>query len=193
MLKKIVVALIVIGAGLAGFIAMRPAEFQIVRSRTMAAPPEVVHAQVNDFRKWIAWSPWEKLDPAMTKEITGPPVGAGATYHWVGNKDVGEGRMTITESLPQSITIRLEFIKPWTATNTTTFQFVPSGAGTSVTWTMSGHNNFMAKAFGIFMSMDKMVGGDFEKGLASLDAVTTTAAKASASTPSEAVLVTQGR
>jgi hypothetical protein len=131
MLKKIAVVLVVIVAGLAAFIATRPSELRIARSRPVQAPPDVVYAYVSDFHKWPEWSPWEKLDPAMKREISGPPAGPGATYHWVGNDQVGEGRMTITDSrAPQSVTIRLEFIKPWTATNTTQFDFAPSGSGT---------------------------------------------------------------
>lgn len=182
MLKKIAVVLVVIVAGLAAFIATRPSEFRIARSRTVQAPPDVVYAYVSDFHKWPEWSPWEKLDPAMKKEISGPPAGPGATYHWAGNDQVGEGRMTITDSrAPQSVTIRLEFIKPWTATNTTQFDFAPSGSGTQVTWAMTGHNNFMAKAFGLFMDMEKMVGPDFKKGLADLDRATAAAARPPAS------------
>ena len=154
--------------------ATRPADFRIVRSRTVAAPPEVVHAYVNDFHKWPEWSPWEKLDPAMKREFSGAPAGHRARpTHWSGNDDVGEGRMTITDSrAAQSVTIRLEFLKPFAATNTTQFDFAPSGSGTNVTWAMTGHNNFMAKAFSAFMDMDKMVGADFEKGLAGLDTAT---------------------
>ena len=177
MLINIVVVLIVVLAALAGFIATRPGAFRISRSRTVAAPPQVVHPYVNDFHKWPEWSPWEKLDPDLKREFSGPPSGPGATYYWVGNDKVGEGRMTITDSRPpQSVTLRLEFIRPWTATNTTEFDFAPSGAGTNVTWTMTGHRNFMAKAFGLFMDMEKMVGPDFEKGLANLDAATAAAA-----------------
>lgn len=175
MFKKIAIVLALILAGAAAFVATRPADFRIVRSRTVAAPPDVVHAYVNDFHKWSEWSPWEKLDPAMKKEYSGAPAGTGAAYHWSGNSDVGEGHMTITDSRPaQSVTIRLEFLKPFAATNTTQFDFAPSGSGTQVTWAMNGHNNFIAKAFSAFMDMDKMVGGDFEKGLAGLDATTAT-------------------
>jgi uncharacterized protein YndB with AHSA1/START domain len=184
MLKKIAVVLILILAALAGFIATRPGEFRISRSRTLAAPPDVVYAYVNDFHNWPEWSPWDKLDPAMKKEIAGAPSGPGATYYWVGNDSVGEGRLTITDSrAPQSVTMRLEFIKPWTATNTALFDFAPNGSGTNVTWTMTGHNDFMAKAFGLFMDMDKMVGPDFEKGLANLDAATAMAVKPAAPAP----------
>jgi carbon monoxide dehydrogenase subunit G len=173
MLLTIAVVLIVVLGVFAAFVATRPGDFRISRSRTVAAPPAAVHAYVNDFHKWPEWSPWEKLDPAMKKEISGAPSGPGATYHWVGNNKVGEGRMTITDSRPpQSVTLRLEFIKPWTATNVTQFDIVPSGSGTNVTWAMTGHNNFMAKAFGVFMNLDKVVGTDFERGLASLDAAT---------------------
>jgi hypothetical protein len=183
MLKKVPVALVLILAALAGFIATRPSEFRITRSRTVAAPPDVVHAYVSDFTKWPEWSPWEKLDPGMRRELSGAPAGTGAEYHWSGNKEVGEGRMTITDSRPtQNVTIRLEFLKPWAATNTTQFDFAPSGTGTNVTWTMSGRKNFAAKAFCLFMDMDKMVGGDFERGLASLETATTTARRAAAGT-----------
>jgi len=147
MFKKIVIVLVVILAALAAFVATRPSDYRVVRSRTVAAPPEVVHAYVSDFHKWPEWSPWEKLDPAMKRDFSGAPSGTGAEYHWSGNSDVGEGQMTITDS----------------------------GAGTNVTWAMDGHNNFMAKAFSAFMDMDKMIGADFEKGLAGLDAATVAA------------------
>ncbi len=173
MLRKIFVGLAVGLAALAAYIATRPAHFSISRSRTLAAPPDVVHAHVNDFHKWPAWSPWEKRDPAMTREYSGAPAGPGASYGWKGNNDVGEGRMTITDSRPpQSVTIRLEFIRPFAATNTTQFDFAPSGPGTNVTWTMSGENNFLSKAFSVFMNMDSLIGADFEQGLANLETAT---------------------
>jgi carbon monoxide dehydrogenase subunit G len=184
MLKKIAIALVLILAALAAFIATRPAEFRIARSRRLAAPPDVVHAYVNDFHQWPAWSPWEKLDPAMKREHSGAPAGPGAVYYWSGNDQVGEGRMTMTDSRPpQSVTIRLEFLKPWAATNTTQFDFTPSGAGTNVTWAMTGHNNFMAKAFSVFMDMDELVGPDFERGLSNLDAAVAAKPAAPAATP----------
>jgi hypothetical protein len=162
---------------LAAVIATRPADFRISRARAIAAPPAALHAVVNDFHRWPEWSPWEKLDPGMTRELGGAAAGTGATYHWAGNNKAGEGRMTITDSRPpESVTIRLEFIRPWTATNVTQFDLVPSGNGTQVTWTMTGHNNFMAKAFGLFANLDKLVGTDFEKGLANLESATAGAA-----------------
>ena len=183
MFKRMAVVLLVVLAALAAFIASRPSDFRISRSRTLSAPPDVVYAYVNDFRKWPEWSPWEKLDPAIKRDHSGAPAGLGASYHWAGNDNVGEGRMTITDSKPgQAITIRLEFMKPWTATNTAQFHFVPSGSGTNVTWTMTGRNNFVAKAFHLFMDVEKMVGPEFEKGLASLDSVTAAVAAKRAKT-----------
>lgn len=183
-MKTIALVLVLILAGLAGFIATRPSAFLITRTRTLAAPPEVVHAYVNDFHKWTEWSPWEKVDPAMKREYSGAPAGAGASYYWLGNDQVGEGRMTITESrAPESVIIRLEFLKPFPATNTAEFFILDGGLGTEVTWSMTGHNNFMAKAIGLFMNMDKMVGGEFEKGLAELDAVTVAALPPAAALP----------
>ena len=135
----------------------------------MAAPPAEVFAHVNDFHKWADWSPWEKLDPAMKKTFSGAASGPGSVYEWTGNDQVGTGRMTLTDSTPSDlIRIKLEFLKPFEATNNTEFIFKPEGAGTKVTWNMAGNNNFMAKAAGLFMNMEKMVGGDFEKGLAQL-------------------------
>jgi hypothetical protein len=174
-LLTIAVSLVAILAALAAFIATRPAEFRIARSRTLAAPPGVAHAYVNDFHKWLEWSPWEGLDPTLKREFSGAPAGPGAIYHWAGNNKVGEGRMTILDApVPHSVSIRLEFIRPWTATNTAQFDFASSGSGTAATWSMTGHNNFIAKALGLFMNMDKMVGSDFEKGLANLDRATAT-------------------
>jgi hypothetical protein len=179
MLKKIGLGLLVVIALLAGVIALRPAEFRIARERTVSAPPAVVHRYVSDFHNWPQWSPWEKLDPQMKREHSGAAAGTGAVYSWSGNDQVGEGRMTITDSRePSSVTIRLEFLKPIEATNTTQFDFAPSGSGTRVTWAMTGHNNFLSKAFDLFVGMDKVVGADFEKGLAALDAATASAASA---------------
>lgn len=179
MFKKLLAVLLVALAGLAGFIASRPSGFRIARSRTLSAPPDVVYAHVSDFSKWPQWSPWEKLDPSMKKEIKGDPGTIGTSYYWLGNDQVGEGRMTITETRPPAgLTMRLEFLKPFAATNTALFEFAPNGTGTNVTWAMTGNNNFMMKAFGLFMDMDTMVGTDFEKGLASLDTLTAAAAAA---------------
>lgn len=162
----VIAALIVV---LVVVVSMRPTEFTVERKGTMRAAPETVHALVNNFHEWPKWSPWEKRDPNLKRDFSGPDAGTGAHYHWVGNNQVGEGRMTITESQTgKLIRIKLEFIKPFAGVNTTDFTFTPQDGGTLVTWTMKGNNNFMAKAMGLFMNMDKMIGGDFEKGLADM-------------------------
>jgi hypothetical protein len=155
-----------------GIVAMQPADFRITRKATMAAPPATVFAQVNDFHLWQEWSPWAKMDPAMKSTYGGAAAGTGANYSWVGNKQVGEGRMTILESNPNEfIRIQLEFLKPFKATNMAEFTFHPEGAHTAVTWSMLGKKGFLFKAFGLIMNMDKMVGNDFEKGLAAMKTI----------------------
>ena len=169
MLKKIGIAVGALVGLLLIVVATRPADFTVQRSAVIAAPAATVHALVNDFHRWADWSPWDKMDPAMKKTIEGPPSGPGAKYAWSGNDKVGEGRMTIVDSRPgASVEIKLEFLKPFAATNQTIFTFQPEGTGTRVQWTMNGHNDFMGKAFTLFMDMDGMVGPDFEKGLASM-------------------------
>jgi len=176
MIKKILLGIVVaVGVLVVVFVcivALQPSHYRVERSATINAPASVVFAQVNDFHKWGAWSPWANLDPAMKQSFEGAPAGTGAVYTWAGNNQVGEGRMTITNSHPNDlIKIKLEFIKPWAATNATDFMFKPQGNQTAVTWTMDGDNNFMGKAFGLFMNMDKMVGDDFQKGLAQMKSV----------------------
>ena len=169
MLTKILLVLAVVIVALCVFVATRPSAFHIERSAGIAAPPAVVFAQVNDFHRWDAWSPWAKMDPAMKVSYAGAPAGEGAAYSWIGNSQVGEGTMTITESKPADrITIRLEFLKPMAATNTATFTFKGDGPGTDVTWAMDGNNGFMGKAFSVFMNMDRMLGAYFEQGLAQM-------------------------
>jgi hypothetical protein len=178
MFKKILIGIAVIILVFLVVVALQPADFRITRSTTIAAPADVVFTQVNDFHKWDAWSPWAKLDPAMKQTYDGTPAGVGAIYSWVGNKDVGEGRMTITQSRPgELVGIKLEFLKPFAQVNNTEFALKPDGDKTAVTWSMNGTNNFMAKGFGLFMNLDKMVGGDFEKGLAQMKLVAEAAAK----------------
>ena len=156
-------------------VAMQPSDFRIERSATMRAPSIEPFAQVNEFQNWRAWSPWEKVDPALKRSYQGPRAGTGAVYAWQGNKDVGEGRMTITESRPgELVRIRLEFFKPFAANNTAEFSFKPSGDGTAVTWSMTGQNNFVSKAICLFVDMDKMVGGMFEQGLSQMKSLVET-------------------
>ena len=178
MLIKILVALAVIVLGFVGVVAMRPSEYRVARTATIAAPAPAVFAQVNDFPKWEAWNPWAKLDPAMKQAYAGAPAGIGAIYTWAGNSEVGEGRMTLTESRPSDLVrIRLEFLKPFATTSTAEFSFKPEGDHTAVTWSMTGKVNFMAKVVHLFMDMDRMIGGNFEKGLAQLKSVVEAAPK----------------
>jgi uncharacterized protein YndB with AHSA1/START domain len=164
-----------IAAAVVVFVAvatMQPAAFRVERRTVIAAPAAAVFGRVNALREWTAWSPWEKLDPALRRTYEGPAAGEGAVYSWAGNKKVGEGRMTIVESRPaELIRIKLEFLKPWQATNATEFVFTSDGGKTAVVWSMSGTKNAVMKAVCLFTSMDKMVGGDFERGLAQLKGV----------------------
>ena len=178
MLIKILIAVAVIVVVFIVVVAMQPSVFRVTRSTTMSAPAPAVFAQVNDFHKWEAWNPWGKIDPAMKQTYEGAPAGPGAIYTWVGNKNVGEGRMTLTESHPSDlIRIKLEFFKPFAGTNIAEFTFKPAGNQTAVTWSMTGKNNFMAKAIHLFMNMDKMIGGQFETGLAQMKSIVEAALK----------------
>src|SRR5215813_11498310 len=171
MLRKVVFALAAIILVVLVLIAIRPSTFRVERTTRIAAPPDVVFALVNDFHAWDRWSPWAKIDPGMKSEIGGTPTGAGtgATYHWSGNDKVGEGKMLITESRsPQSVAFRLDFIKPMASVNRTDFTFKPDGSGTRVDWVMTGPLDFMGKGMDLFVGMDRMIGPDFEKGLASM-------------------------
>lgn len=178
MLKKILIALVAIVVVFLVVVAMQPSDFRVARTATISAPAPAVFAQVNDFHNWEAWSPWAKLDPAAQNSFEGPSAGRGAIFRWAGNREVGEGSMTITESRPSDlIRIKLEFLKPFEATNTAEFTFKPDGDQTAVTWSMAGKNNFISKAICLFMNMDKMVGGKFEEGLAQMKSVVEAAPK----------------
>jgi len=144
--------------------------FDIARSTTIQAAPAGVHALVNDFHKWPAWSPWEDVDPSLQRTYAGPDSGVGAHYAWSGNRRAGSGSMEITSSTPEAIDLRLSFLKPWKATNDVTFTFVPVGDGTQVTWRMTGEQKGVAAVLGKVVSMDRLLGKDFEKGLSRLKA-----------------------
>ena len=172
MLAKILIALGLIVVVLLVVVAWQPATFHIARTATIAAPPEQVFAQVNDLHNWEAWSPWLNADPAAKTTYEGTPAGVGAAFKWSGNKDVGEGRMTITESRPNDLVrLRLDFMRPFAGTSIAEFKFVPDRNGTGVTWSMTGDKNFLAKAIHLVLDMDKMVGGKFDEGLAQMKAV----------------------
>ncbi len=168
-------ALALVGILFMVIIAGQPDDFKVTRTATIAAPPEKVFSHVNNLRQWEDWSPWAKLDPNAKNTFAGPDAGVGATMSWAGNNKVGEGKMTITENVASTlICFRLEFLRPFKATNTAEFTFTQQGNQTLVTWSMSGKNNVMSKVFGLIINCDKMVGKDFEKGLASLKAVAET-------------------
>lgn len=148
--------------------------FEVSRSATIAADPASVHRRINDFREWTAWSPWEDVDPHLQRTYTGPDEGVGAHYAWQGNRKAGQGSMEIVSSTPEQIGVELTFLKPWKATNDVTFTLAATGSGTEVTWRMTGEHQGIGKVFSLVVSMDKLVGKDFEKGLARLKAVSET-------------------
>lgn len=150
-------------------VATRRSEFSVSRSLAIAVPPESVFPHVNTLPQWEAWNPWGKLDPNTKITYAGPASGIGASYSWVGNSKVGEGRSTIVESKPaELVRFKLEFFKPMKAVNTAEFTFKPGPTNTTVTWTMTGKKNFVCKLFHMIVDCDKMIGGQFEKGLAAM-------------------------
>jgi hypothetical protein len=168
----IVAVIVVLVIALLVFAATKPNTFRVQRAASIKAGPEKVFANINDFHNWPAWSPWEKLDPTMKKTHSGSANGKGAVYEWDGNKKVGKGRMEITDSSPSSrVMIKLDFFRPFEAHNTAEFTLQAQGDSTNVTWAMEGQSPFMFKVMQIFMSMDKMIGKDFETGLANLKSI----------------------
>ena len=146
--------------------------FEVTRTTTIQADPARVHGLIDDFHQWTAWSPWEDLDPNLSRTYTGPPSGVGAHYAWRGNRKAGEGSMEITGSSPERVEIELSFMKPMRSTQQVEFVLAPTSGGTDVTWRMTGeHEGFLMNLFSRFVSMDRMIGKDFEKGLARLKAV----------------------
>lgn len=172
MIIKILIILPLLAAIFVVVVALRPADFRVARSISVTGPPAVAFAQANDLHKWQEMSPYAKLDPAAKYTFEGPPAGAGASLSWVGNRQVGQGRMSIAESRANELVrMNLEFLKPFIANNTAEFTFQPDGDRTQVTWSMAGRNNFMCKAAGLFMNCDKMIGSQFEEGLANLKVI----------------------
>jgi uncharacterized protein YndB with AHSA1/START domain len=150
----------------------KPDAFRVERAAAIEAPPEKVFSLIDDFRQWGSWSPWEDRDPAMKRTFEGAARGAGAVYAWDGNKNVGAGRMEILSVAPPSaIVIKLDFIKPFEGHNTAEFTLLPQGNATGVTWAMHGPASFMFRMMQVFMNMDRMIGKDFEAGLANLKKV----------------------
>jgi len=172
MLKIIGIVTVVLIAGVLILATTKPDTFRVQRAASIKAPPEKVFALLNDFNRWGAWSPWEKKDPAMKRTFGATTSGKGAVYAWEGNKDVGQGRMEIAESVaPSKVALNLDFVKPFEAHNLVEFTLEPKGDATNVTWAMQGDTPYFAKIIHVFVNMDKMVGNDFETGLANLKAI----------------------
>jgi hypothetical protein len=148
--------------------AMMPPTFHVERTTVIAAGPEKIDPLLDNFHNWQEWSPWASLDPKMRQSYSGAPAGQGAVYEWQGNRSVGKGRMEILAAAPTVTSIRLDFLSPFESHNTTNFILQPQGTMTRVTWTMDGSNTYMSKVMSVFVSMDKMIGKDFEHGLANL-------------------------
>jgi uncharacterized protein YndB with AHSA1/START domain len=169
--KKITIVIAVLIAAFLLYVATRADTFRVERAASIKAPPEKVFALINDLKGWAAWSPWEKKDPGMKRTFGATTAGKGATYGWDGNKDVGQGSMEITESIPPSrVTLKLDFVSPFEAHNIVAFTLEPKGDVTDVTWAMEGPVPYFAKIIHVFINMDSMVGKDFEAGLANLKA-----------------------
>jgi len=172
MLEVIAIIAVVLAIAIAVVLilaATKPDSFSVTRAIDITAPAERIFPLINDFHRWVAWSPWENKDPAMQRSFTGAASGKGAVYGWDGNKNVGSGRMEIVEaSAPSKILIKLDFLKPFEAHNTAEFTMLPQGAGTRLTWVMRGPAPFMSKLMQVFMNLDQMIGKDFEIGLANL-------------------------
>ncbi len=173
MIKRIAIAVVVLLGALLIYAATQPDTFRIQRATSIKAPPERIFAVLNDFLRWDTWSPWEKKDPAMKRTFSAVTSGKGAVYAWEGNRDVGQGRMEIAESVaPSKVAIKLDFVKPFEAHNIVEFTLEPKGDSTNVTWAMQGPMLYISKLITVFVSMDSMVGKDFEAGLANLKTVT---------------------
>ncbi len=169
MFKKITIVVAVLVAAVLGFALTKPDSFSVQRTTKIIAPPEKIYPLINDFHSWSSWSPWEKVDPAMKRTHSGAASGQGAVYEWDGNSKVGKGRMEITEAAsPSKVTIKLDFLKPIEGHNIAEFTLKPEGDSTSVTWAMRGPAPFISKVIQVFISMDSMLGKEFETGLANL-------------------------
>jgi uncharacterized protein YndB with AHSA1/START domain len=163
---------VVLLAALFIYAATKPDVFRVQRAASIKAPPEKIFPFVNDLHRFGAWSPYGKKDPAMKRTFSGPESGSGAVYEWDGDKNVGQGRMEISDTSPPSrVTIRLDFLRPFEAHNMVEFTLAPKGDATDVTWAMQGPVPYVAKIMHVFFDMDSMVGKDFEAGLANLKSI----------------------
>lgn len=171
MMKTLVISSIAVVAMVLGYAATRPDTFRVARSATVNAPPQVVHALINDLRQFNTWNPYEKKDPMMQGTYRGPAAGPGAAYDFRGDSDVGKGSIEIVSSAPaQNVTMKLDMLEPFEGHNIVEFTLAPRGTATEVTWAMHGPSPFMARLIGLFLDMDRMIGRDFEAGLSNLKA-----------------------
>jgi uncharacterized protein YndB with AHSA1/START domain len=172
MAKKITLSVVALVLLLLAYATTRPDSFRVERSTTIQAPPDKIYPLLNDFHQFGIWSPWEKLDPALQRTFSGAESGPGAVYAWTGNSDVGAGRMEILQTIPNKrVTVQLDFLEPIAGRNLTEYALEAHGDSTTVTWTMLGPSPYLTKLMGVFVSMDTMIGKDFEKGLSQLKAV----------------------
>jgi hypothetical protein len=170
MFKKILIVVGVLLAGLFAYAAIQPDTFHVERTAAVAAAPERILPLLSDFRRWEAWSPWEKLDPQMKRTFNGAQSGTGAIYEWSGNDEAGAGRMEILSATTQAVDIKLDFLKPFASSNTTKFALQPANAGTQIVWSIDGPMPYLSKLMCVFISMDRLIGKDFETGLRQLKA-----------------------
>jgi len=169
MFKKIAIVVGVLITGVLGFAMTKPDSFNVQRTTKIKAPPDKIFPLINDFNNWGSWSPWEKVDPAMKSTHSGAASGKGAVYEWDGNSKVGKGRMEITDaSAPSKVTIKLDFLKPMEGHDVAEFTLEPEGDSTNVTWAMRGPAPFISKVMQVFISMDSMLGKEFDTGLANM-------------------------
>jgi hypothetical protein len=171
-IKIVLIVLTLAVAGVLAFATTKPDTFRVQRSTSIKAPPEKIAGVLSDFRAWGGWSPWEKVDPKMQRTYSGEPKGKGAKYAWVGNSEVGEGSMTITEAQPSRVALDLDFVKPFEGHNKVVFSLAAKGDATEVIWDMQGPSPYITKVIQVFCDMDGMIGKQFEAGLADLKAIT---------------------
>jgi len=172
MWEIVVIVVVVVIAAVLIFAVTRPDMFGVERSISIGAAPDRIFPLINDFKSWTAWSPYENKDPAMTRTYSSATSGKGAVYEWDGNSQVGKGRIEIIDTAaPSRVTIKLDMIKPMEGHNVVNFTLEPRGGATQLTWAMRGTCAYMAKLMGLFLDMDKMIGKDFEVGLANLKAL----------------------
>lgn len=175
MIRKILIVVLLVIAGVLVYAATQPDESRIERSLKIAAPPQAIFPHLNNPASHRAWSPWEKKDPDMQRSYSGPAAGKGAVYEWRGDSNIGAGRLTVIESTPPTrVVMDLEFLEPMQARNTAEFLLQPADDGTVVTWSMHGKANYLSKLMGLFIDFDDMIGREFENGLADLKALVET-------------------